>query len=101
MLLMIGTKPTIVGAAPMRLTLERKRPVAWLQPVALTLPVRKVVGDERLLHAVLATTFQEVDAIVLGDDLRRDEREAGLTQAAGLAEEQIGRALADRRLAQR
>ena len=91
---MVGAEAAVVGAAVLGAGLRRKRPVAGLQPVLLGLPIGRGRRDQGLLHAVLAAALQIEDVVVLGDDLGRDQAQAGLTQGGGLAEEQIGRALA-------
>lgn len=94
MLLMVGTEAAVIGAAMIRARLKLQRPVAGLQPVALRFPVGEVVGDQGLLDAVVRAALLQIDRSILGDDLGRDQSEATLTQAAGLAQEQVGRALA-------
>src|SRR5579872_1309185 len=93
-LLVVWAEAAVVGAAVFGAALQRHRPVAGLQPVALRFPIADVVGDQRLLHPVVAATFLEIDRAVLGQNLGRDQFQAGLTEAGGLAEEQIGRDLA-------
>lgn len=94
MLLMVGAETAVIGAAVIRARLELQRPVAGLQPVALRFPVGEIVGDQGLLDAVVRAALLQVDRAVLGDDLGRDQAEAGFTQAGGLTQEQVGRALA-------
>ncbi len=93
-LLVVGAEPAVVGTAVLGRGQGLQRTVARLQPVALGFPVGEIVRDQGLLDPMFAAALQVVDRAVLGDDLGRDQLQAVLTQARGLAEEQIGRALA-------
>ena len=96
-LLVVGAKAAVIGAAKIGAGLGQERPVAGLHPVAGGFPIGQVVADQGLLHPVVTAALEVEDVVVLGDDLGRDQAVADLTQAGGLAQEQIGRRLADRR----
>jgi hypothetical protein len=79
MLLVVGAQAAVVGAAVVGASLDVQRPVARLEPVLLRFPVRQVVGDQRLLDAMLATALQVVrrcssSAMILAGN----QRQAGL-----------------------
>ncbi len=94
MLLVVRAEAAVERAAVIRAGLGRERAVARFQPISLRFPIGEVVADQGLLDAVLAASLDVENARALGRDLRRDQRQACLTQARGLAQEQIGRALA-------
>ena len=91
---MVGAEAAVVGAAELGARLWRERPVAGLQPVLLRFPVGDVVADQRLLDAMIAAALLVEDLAFLAEDLGRDQRQADFTQAGGLPQEQVGRALA-------
>ena len=86
MLLVVGTQAAIIGAAMVSARLRRKRAIAQLEPVALGLPVGNVVGNERLLHAVLGAAFEVEHAASLSRHLGGNKRKADLTQAGSLTQ---------------
>ena len=93
-LFVVRAEAAVERAAVIGPRLGAKGPVAGLQPVLLRFPVGEVVADQRLLHAVFAAALLVEDVRALRDDLGRNQVQACFTQAGGLAQEQIGRALA-------
>ncbi len=100
-LLVVGAEAAIVGAALVDAGVELERHVAGLEEIAAALPVARLGGDQRLLHAVLGAALLIEDALALLQDLRRHQAEADLAERGGLAEKDIGPRLAQRRRGRR
>lgn len=94
MLLVVGTQAAVIGTAVLGTGLDIQRTVARLQPILLGFPITDIVGDQSLLRPMLATSLEQIDISVFGDDLGRNQTKAGLAQASCLTQKQIRSALA-------
>src|SRR5262245_25200620 len=98
MLLMVRAQAAVERAAVLGAALQRERTVAGLQVVLAAQPVGRVGGDEGRLHAVAGAALLVPDLAVADLDLGRHQAEAGLAQGGGLAPEDVGANLTQRRV---
>ena len=98
MLLVVGAQAAIVGAAEFGMPLKRQRPVAGLDEILAQAPIGGVRRHKRRLDAMLLAALLVPDLVVEDLDLGRHQLQAGLAERLGLAPEDIGARLTQRRV---
>src|ERR1700761_4150618 len=98
MLLMVGAQAAIIGAAIFGALLEMQRPVAGLDEVLAQPPIGSIGRYQRRLHAMFPAALLVPDLVVEDLDLGRHQLEAGLAERLGLAPEDVGTGLTQRRV---
>src|SRR4051794_24669165 len=98
MLFVIGTQSAIERAAELGAGLEAEGPVAGLDEDLAAAPVGRVRGDKRRLHAMLAAALFVPDLVPANLDLGGHQLETGLAEGLGLAPEDVGPRLTQRRV---
>src|SRR3954447_3915994 len=98
MLFVVGAQAAIIGATEFGMPLEGERPVARLDELLAQAPIGCVRRHKRGLDAMLLAALFVPDLVVEDLDLGRHQLQAGLAERLGLAPEDIGARLTQRRV---
>jgi hypothetical protein len=87
---MVRTKAAVIRAAMMCPALKLQGNIGGLQIVVATAVISRIGGNQGFLHAMRGAALEEENLVVLDQNLRRHEIEAGLTERRRLAVEDRG-----------